>query len=219
MAKKVTLELEKFHLTKEEDEVVAKELHENEDNNADVKISFMMTLKSIWRLKDGVAIRMVESNLFVFQFFAKPDKERIVQGMPWFFDNQLLLRKEINGDDQIAKVVSYCSPCWIRVYDLPFAKTNVQCAKSIRECMGSLIEYDNSDPSRLDNFMRMKVDIDIGKPLRRGIKVATSHNPQNGWPLNMRGRGTFAIFLEGLSILIGIAMKKKKRMIRWGNGI
>ncbi|KAL2898863.1 Urease accessory protein UreG [Bienertia sinuspersici] len=46
---------------------------------------------------------MVETNLFVLQFSSKTDKEKVMHGRPWFFDNQLLVLKEINGDDQSSK--------------------------------------------------------------------------------------------------------------------
>ncbi|KAL2906175.1 Cobalt-precorrin-5B C(1)-methyltransferase [Bienertia sinuspersici] len=76
---------------------------------------------------------MVETNIIVFQFFSSVDKEKVIQGSPWLFDNQLLKMKEIDG---------------------------------------GFIEFDDSnDPLGLDNLIRLKVMMDIGKPLRRGIKV------------------------------------------------
>lgn len=38
------------------------------------------TLLSIRRLRENVVVRMVESNLFVFQFFSEQDKDRVLEG-------------------------------------------------------------------------------------------------------------------------------------------
>ncbi|KAL2931371.1 Outer membrane protein assembly factor BamC [Bienertia sinuspersici] len=118
-------ELEKFHLTKE-DIVVGQNLHDLEETNMDGKITLMMvgkivtnrpfnleamkrTLRNMWRVKEGVAIRM----------------ENMKNGMLWFFDNQLLLLKEVQGDEQLSEVQFTHTPTWIRVYDLPFCRRNI----------------------------------------------------------------------------------------------
>ncbi|KAL2941942.1 SRSF protein kinase 1 [Bienertia sinuspersici] len=87
-----------------------------EDENAHKKIALMM------RLKGGVAIRMVETNLFTFQFFTHGDKEKVTNGRPW--------------EDQIAEGYFYTLTLLIQIYDLPFAKRNAQFAKMVGECMG-----------------------------------------------------------------------------------
>ncbi|KAL2933007.1 hypothetical protein RDABS01_016126 [Bienertia sinuspersici] len=42
--------------------------------------------------------------------------------------------------------------------------------------MGKFLGFDDSNPFRLNNFMRLKVPINIEKPLRRGLKIATHPN-------------------------------------------
>lgn len=46
------------------------------------------TIKQIWRVKDGVGIRSIGENLYSFQFFNWRDKERVIQGEPWWFDKK-----------------------------------------------------------------------------------------------------------------------------------
>lgn len=56
---------------------------------------------------------------------------------------------------------------------MPFGKRNASFAYDIGECLGGFIEYDESDPLGWDQFMRIKVLLEIDKPLRRGLKIAT----------------------------------------------
>lgn len=211
MANDLVTDLEKFKLNDEEEVVIGNNTPSNDENFSKTKIALMMvgkllteipfnfeamkrTLRSVWRLKDEMAVRMINSNLFFFQFSSIADKNRVLQGSPWFFDNQLLLLKEIKGDEQISEVCFNNSPCWIRVYDVPFAKRNKMLANEIGECMGGLIEYDDSDPLGLDQFMRMKVSIDIGKPLRRGMKIATGNNTAKWVDIKYERLGDFCYF-------------------------
>ncbi|KAL2935792.1 Gag polyprotein [Bienertia sinuspersici] len=188
MAEELVKELEKFHLTKEEETIIGGGQDNDEGQRVDMKVSLMLvgklltnrpinyeamkkTFRSIWRLKEGMAVRMVEANLFVFQFSSVSDKEKVVQGRPWFFDNQLLLLKETKGDDQISEI-----------------------AMSIGESMGGFMEYDDSDPLGLENFMRLKVMINIEKPLRRGLKIAIGAHTSKWVDIKYERMGDFCHF-------------------------
>ncbi|KNA19102.1 hypothetical protein SOVF_064640 [Spinacia oleracea] len=131
------------------------------------------TLTGVWRAKENVAIRMVESNLFVFQFFCEADKNRVIEGSPWFFDNKLVASKEIMGDEQPSEVVFKNTPFWIQLEDVPFNRRNQSVAYDVGEYMGGFLEYDDSDPLGWEAEMRIKVLLDMEKPLRRGVKIAT----------------------------------------------
>lgn len=80
----------KLRLTEEESAVIGGDF-ENNDEDVDDQIALTMvgkmntikpynvdamkrTLLNVWRTKEHVAVRMVEMNLFVFQFFCIEDK-------------------------------------------------------------------------------------------------------------------------------------------------
>ncbi|KAL2899415.1 hypothetical protein RDABS01_024497 [Bienertia sinuspersici] len=239
MAEDLAKELEKFHLTKDENTVVGNDLQEGDDLNTSKKVELMMigkiltnrpfnfeamkrTLRSIWRLKEGVAVRMVETNLFAFQFSSSRDKDLVKNGMPWFFDNQLLLLKEVRGDEQLSEITFYQSPVWVRVYDLPFVKRNAQFARCIGENMGGFVDFDDSDPLGLDNFLRIKVMIDVGKPLRRGMKIATSSNCSKWVDIKYERLGDFCYYCGKLGHVdrdceeTMIEEEKKEMVYRYG---
>ncbi|KAL2943337.1 hypothetical protein RDABS01_031685, partial [Bienertia sinuspersici] len=109
---------------------------------------------------------MVETNLFLFQFSNDVDKEKIMRGCPWFFDNQLPL-KEISGHKQLAE----------RVH-------------------GGFIKYDDTDPLGLENSMRVKVTLDISKPLRRGMRIATCNSVSKWVDIKYERLGDFCYICE-----------------------
>lgn len=114
--------------------------------------------------------------------------------MPWFFDNQLLMLIEASEEKQVSEIKFTHTPCWFRVYDLPFAKRNAQFARYIGDNMGGFIMFDDSDPLGLDNFLRIKASINVGKPLRRGIKVATSNDGFKWVDIKYERIGDFCYF-------------------------
>lgn len=189
MADDLVKEWERLKLTEEEDKVFGGEL-EVETASSWEQLSLTLVGKllttrpynveamkrmliAIWRLNDNVSIRMIDTNLFVFQFYCDADKDRVIDGSPWSFSDHLLLLKDIQGDEQPSEVTFNQSPFWLCLADVPFGKRNASFAYEVGEDLGGFIEFDDSDPLGWEEFMRIKVMIDITKPLRRVIKVAT----------------------------------------------
>uniref|UniRef100_A0A803L1E7 DUF4283 domain-containing protein n=1 Tax=Chenopodium quinoa TaxID=63459 RepID=A0A803L1E7_CHEQI len=130
------------------------------------------TLTNVWRLKEKFAVRVVETNLFVFQFFGIEDKERVMEGRPWFFDEKLLLLQEVQGDEQPSEITFKNTPMWVRLMDVPFNKRLVAVMYDVGEFLGGFMEMDESDPIGWGECMRIKILVDINKPLRRGLFLA-----------------------------------------------
>uniref|UniRef100_A0A803MT30 CCHC-type domain-containing protein n=1 Tax=Chenopodium quinoa TaxID=63459 RepID=A0A803MT30_CHEQI len=176
-------------MTEDENKIVGENFEGTDEENTKAKISLTLvgklltvrpynveamkrTLVNVWRVKDNVAIRMVETNLFVFQFFCEDDKIKVMEGYRWFFDKKLLLLTKIMGDEQPSTVCFSSSPFWVRIGDVPFNKRNLDFAFEIGEHLGGFLEFDDSDPLGWEAFLRIKIMVDINKPLRRGLKVA-----------------------------------------------
>lgn len=128
-------------------------------------------IQSIWRIREKISVRVVDTNLFVFQFYNVADKQRVLEGCPWSFDNQLLLLKKVSGDQQPSEVSFQFSPFWVRLLDVPFGKRTENMAREIGEVLGGFLELDNTDPLGWQEFMRIRVMVDLNKPLRREVKI------------------------------------------------
>lgn len=85
----------------------------------------------------------------------------------------MLVLKEINGDEQLSEVVFTHTPFWIQLTDVPFNRRNSAVAYDVGECIGGFLEFYDSDPLGWDEVMRIKVLLDLNKPLRRGVKIST----------------------------------------------
>lgn len=128
--------------------------------------AFKRTMTMAWTVSKRLVIRMIGPNKFIFQFFHWKDKAKVLEGRPWSFDNQLLVLSEVSGNEQASEVQLNYSPFWIRIKDLPFNCRNYQVCKAIALKLGYVMEVDD-DGFHLDNYMRVRVMLDITKPLCR----------------------------------------------------
>uniref|UniRef100_A0A803LGE7 CCHC-type domain-containing protein n=1 Tax=Chenopodium quinoa TaxID=63459 RepID=A0A803LGE7_CHEQI len=94
-----------------------------------------------------------------------PSPEKVLDGAPWNFDNQLLLLKEIEGDEQPENIDLKFCPFWIRLYNLPFDSRSDDDVRKIIEKIGVVLEVEN-DELGWDKSRRARVLIDTTRPIR-----------------------------------------------------
>ncbi|XP_021747549.1 uncharacterized protein LOC110713404 [Chenopodium quinoa] len=132
--------------------------------------AFKNTMTTTWCLRNKLIIRVLGPNLYAFQFFHWRDKERVLNGRPWCFDNKLIVMKEVEGDEQPDQVSLYHSPFWVRIKNLPFNCRTDDDVKEIVANWGEVMEVEE-DILGLDRFRRVKLMINITKPLRRFQRI------------------------------------------------
>lgn len=125
MADKLVEQCSKLQIENSENDIV--DLDDGVDDAVDEKLSLRLvgriftekplnydavkrTLTHIWSLKNGVIIRSMGTNLFLFQFFHWKDKDKVLIGRPWSFENKLLVLQEIEKNVQPSDIVLNFSP-------------------------------------------------------------------------------------------------------------
>uniref|UniRef100_A0A7N2KW36 DUF4283 domain-containing protein n=1 Tax=Quercus lobata TaxID=97700 RepID=A0A7N2KW36_QUELO len=166
MAKDVIDSLENMKLTSEEEEVIALP---DEGRKEEIEKVVQDTLRRAWGMDEGMHIVEVGSNLFQFKFKTEFELERVFEGGPWTFDNQvLLLRKWQLG--MTAKNVRFDSiSLWVQIWDASFDMVSPTVAAEIGSCMRVVEEVEKRHRQDGQNlFMRVKAAIPVAKPVRQG---------------------------------------------------
>ncbi|XP_021758402.1 uncharacterized protein LOC110723359 [Chenopodium quinoa] len=132
--------------------------------------AFKRTITQSWGMKGKVVIRAIGANFFGFQFFHSRDKEKVLLGRPWCFEQSLLILNEIKGNEQPQDFALTHSPFWIRLENLPFNCRSEEHARVIASKLGEIVEIE-SDVLGIDKNRRVKVMLDVSRPLRRYINV------------------------------------------------
>lgn len=139
----------------------------NINNNA-----LIATMKKIWNPKHGLDANCLEKNTFYFQFHHWRDKEFVMEAQPWHFDKHILALSEVCGDLKPFEYPLHWAPFWIRVYDLPIlGRSNEMNAKRIASKVGTFVKVDKSDIIGVNKSLRVRVMIDVQKPLKDEIEL------------------------------------------------
>jgi hypothetical protein len=133
--------------------------------------AFKQTMIQAWRLKNQVEVEDLKKNLFLFRFATKRDAEKILNTGPWSFDRNLLILNRVTGEEQPADLEMNKVSFWVRVYELPLKIRSDSIAKKLGNIIGQYEESDPNEKNRTGRFLRLKVLIDLRKPLKRGTVI------------------------------------------------
>ncbi|XP_021729763.1 uncharacterized protein LOC110696718 [Chenopodium quinoa] len=185
MTEELTRRWEKLRITNDEEDVAILEKNEVDRSVDNIDLSLVgkvlsirpynfeamqNTLKKVWSLSRGVIFRKIENNLFIIQFFHWKDREKILNGEPWIFDNNVVILKETNGAEQPESIDMRLCPFWIRLYNLPLDCRSNRDVKTIAEKVGYVLEVED-DLLGWDRSRRARILLDTTKPIRRIQKI------------------------------------------------
>ena len=79
---------------------------------------------------------------------------------------------DFDGSKRLKELEFVYVPIWIRVFDLPLGLINEETARRIGNKVGRFLEVDmDEDGLAVGEFLRIKVLLDIRKPLFRGVTM------------------------------------------------
>ncbi|XP_074310242.1 uncharacterized protein LOC141646048 [Silene latifolia] len=131
-----------------------------------------------WKLNGTVSVRRFEP-YYLFSFSANQDYNYFRQRQTVNFDGSLLVFRPITPTSTPDNLLFHIVPLWIRVKHLPFHLMNTSVAAFLLSHVGDIYE-EETYPSLLPprNFVRVKVWIDLSKPLIPGCYLALNDREQ-----------------------------------------
>ncbi|KAM6592967.1 hypothetical protein CsatA_000670 [Cannabis sativa] len=138
-------------------------------------------MSEAWTLRFPTKISEYHSGLFLATFQCDGDRRRVLEEQPWHFDKFLIVFTHPDVSPTPTPESIRYTPFWIQAHRIPFGRRSPQLAQFIADELGDLIEIyplsllENSGP-----FLRLRVLLDITKPLRRGmtIRFRSIHEPK-----------------------------------------
>ncbi|XP_074374343.1 uncharacterized protein LOC141714738 [Apium graveolens] len=129
-------------------------------------------LADVWKPAMGINIKELEPGIFLFQFYHKEDLGWVLKGGLWSFDNAMLIIAAIPQGEEPMNVPLWHVNLWIQLYNLPTGFMVESVGKQLGDFFGEFLEYDTKNNSSIwREFMRVKVRIDVRKPLKRRKKI------------------------------------------------
>jgi hypothetical protein len=127
-----------------------------------------------WKPTGSVSFRTLGPNLFVIDFEKWWDKDRILEGRPWTFDGDLFSLVDFDGLTPVAELEFEKAAFWVRMYKLPLTCMGREVGLQVGSTVGEVEDIDDLDDGvGWGEYLRVKIRIDLTKPLSRGriIKV------------------------------------------------
>ena len=130
------------------------------------------TFTPLWRSKNGFKIKKENDHVVLFSFDDKSEMEKVIAVEPWSFNKRLMVLQQYNkemdvGDMEFSKVTF-----WVQVHDLPIRFRTKKIAEQLCEAIGEVNTGVDEAEAEGDNYMRVRVNIDISQPLSRGRVVS-----------------------------------------------
>lgn len=108
----------------------------------------------------------------MFQLFHKVDMNHILEDDPWAFEQSLLILKRLNPNELPFEISLDTSEFWVQVHKLPASFFMENIAKAIGTTLEEFIRANKKNfDGTWKSFMRVRVILDITKPLRRKMKL------------------------------------------------
>jgi hypothetical protein len=140
------------------------------------------TLGKIWCPIKGIKCKELGNNFFLITFLQSGGKRRALEEGPWDFGGDLFLVKEYEGSSSLEDLEFHTTPCWVRVMKLPLGLMNKATGLAIGESLGTFLEVETEeDEVAIGLFLRVKVLLDIHKPLQRGVIMELNEKGDKIW--------------------------------------
>ncbi|KAL5823915.1 hypothetical protein ACOSQ4_021815 [Xanthoceras sorbifolium] len=135
--------------------------------------AFKSTIPKIWRTTKEFETEAIGSNSFFFRFSCTEDRKRILEGGSWCFNKFLLVLCEAKGIGKVTDSDFHQTPMWIQLHNLPLACMSRKVGLFLGGKIGLVLEVDlGSSGDCLGKFVRVRVVVDVSKPLRKGLRVS-----------------------------------------------
>ena len=76
-------------------------------------------IADVWRPAMALKIKELAPGLFLFQFYRKEDKQWVLNGGPWSFDNVMLVLESVKAGQNPVEVKPCFLHIWIQLHNLP----------------------------------------------------------------------------------------------------
>ena len=129
------------------------------------------TLKPLWRARNEFQIREVGDHTLLFVFETETDAKRVLDQEPWSFDKHLILLQRYDYSIPVKQLRFTKITFWVQIHGLPLRLLDPETAIELGETLGEVITDEAEKEMVGGDFVRVRVRIDVSKPLSRGRRV------------------------------------------------
>ena len=134
--------------------------------------AFKSSMLRLWGVTRGITVKDIGENLFVFQFTQAAERNRVLKGSPWLFDNYLLALTEFDGSCPASHIQFNRCYFWVQIHRVPLYYMTKETDERVGGTLGNVVSVDVPEHGvGWGPFLRVRLSLDITKPILRGHLV------------------------------------------------
>jgi hypothetical protein len=137
-----------------------------------VRETIQTKITQCWKLWGKLSFKILGENTFLIEFEDPKDKVKVLVGRPRAFENNLFIIEDFDGLSSTSNFTFEKAAFWVRMFDLPLACMGLEIGRKIGATVG-VVEAMDMDSRGIGwgEHLRVKILMDITKPLPRGRKI------------------------------------------------
>ena len=136
------------------------------------------TFTPIWTMKNGFRVTKEIDHVVLFTFDNQTDLEQVLNTEPWSFDKHHMILHRYDKEVDVSEIDFNMVTFWIQVHKLPVCFRTIAVAEKICGAIGVVDKNTKEGDSMGDGFVRIRVKVDISRPLCRGRVVSLENGKE-----------------------------------------
>jgi hypothetical protein len=137
------------------------------------------TFRPLWRTDNDFQLQDMGDNIVIIRFSDPADLERVIASGPWTYDKSLILFQRSEEGVPATSMVFDKADLWVQIHGLPPHLLDSATAHQIGGTIGKVCqESDEEEEMGWGELVRVRVTIDVHKPLCRGRKIGIGDNKE-----------------------------------------
>ncbi|KAK2647431.1 hypothetical protein Ddye_014920 [Dipteronia dyeriana] len=134
--------------------------------------AFWLVISKIWRVRGEIEIEAITNNTYAFPFQFHEDRRKVLAGGLWSFDDSLIVLEEPSGKAAITSMKFNSVEFWVQISNIPILCMTKEIGCFLGSIIGDVRDVDTCPSGDcLGKFLRVRVAIEVYKPLRRFLHV------------------------------------------------
>ncbi|KAE8772589.1 hypothetical protein D1007_55405 [Hordeum vulgare] len=140
------------------------------------------TLGICWCPMKGVVCKDLGDNIFLFTSGQESGKRKAVEDGPWWYGKELIVMEDFDPMKIIEEYEFNKVPIWVQIYRLPLGMMDRASGEDVGGAIGEVQEVEtDEDGKAVGKYLRVKVKLNITKPLMRGSMVQIDERGRKSW--------------------------------------
>lgn len=133
------------------------------------------TFKPLWQAQSDFQIREAGDHILLLVFELETDAEQVLATEPWSFDKHLIIFSRYVFSIPTRNLRFSTTTFWVQIHGLPMNMLDPEPAVEIGETISTISRSEHSNDMVGGDFLWVRVEVDVTKPLCRGRKIAINN--------------------------------------------